>query len=141
MKIDLRKFSLQTAGIHPYFKIVPEDHTYHVFEGAIGNNRYQHLVIEKDSAGGELCKNYIEKYVVRNEHRFNVSDDIAAIIQTILNQEPIDRIAGLNAYRNYWFSLTEEERGSTYFNLVITHESIAFLAHKNIGSTTNNNCI
>lgn len=70
MDVDLSKFDIDAAAVHPYLLISPKKNLYIVYEGAFGK-RYQYFEIPANSEAGQMCKDYYEKYVIRNERRYN----------------------------------------------------------------------
>ena len=67
MITELTKFPIKATAVHPYLKILNKNSNYFIYEGAIGNNRFQFFKVSIDSSAGKLCKEYDEKYNVRNE--------------------------------------------------------------------------
>ncbi len=124
MEVDLTKFNLQGFGTHPYFKAIHQNKKYFIYEGAIGANRYQYFEIPEKAKAGLLCKKFNEKYIERNEPRFNFYDDVEEIILQVQNEKKIIKLNGLEAYYKYWASHSDEEKARTHFNVIPHFEAL-----------------
>lgn len=101
-EFDLKKYDLTTNNVSPYFpkpKLVGNE--YCIYEGATGNNRFQYFKVSKKTNGGKLCKQFIEKYYLKNEYRHEYYADAQKLIEAC-KIDAIDKMNGLDAYLKYW---------------------------------------
>lgn len=114
---DLTKYDLVTNNVTPYFpepKLIGNE--FCVYEGAIGNNRFQYFKISKKSNAGKYCKNFIEKYFKKYEPRHEYYNDANKLIEACLI-DAFEKINGLDAYLKYWndcFTKTEKVNQNIY---------------------------
>jgi len=117
MDIDLSKFDLEAAAVHPYLSVVPKGERFEVYEGAFGK-RYQYFSIPTNSEAGRLCGEFYENYIVRNGHRFNYYEDGTKMLSAAKKEQSVYWVKGPDAYLKYWDSLADEEKRKTHFNVI-----------------------
>ncbi len=111
-KFDLTNYSLKGSTVISYLKIIAKGKEYNIYEGAIGNNRFQYFKIPKNSKAGKLCKQYYEKYIIGNGLRNSdyYAEDGKKLFEAV-NCDAIYKTDKLNAYLQYWNDcLTENEK-------------------------------
>lgn len=123
MDIDLSKFDLETGAVHPYQDVVFVGGKFFAYEGAFGK-RYRYFEIAADSGAGELCREFWERYYVRNEHRFSYYEDGQTLFSLAERERGVVILAGVKAYYKYWDHFTDQDKLRTNFNVIPYYKAL-----------------
>ena len=119
MKVDLSKYDLTSCSTHPYLSVEARGEMFHVYEGAFGK-RYRYFRIRSDSSIGEMCREFRERYFVRNEYRYTYYEDGQELFKAAEQADGVKKLSGVRAYYKYWNKFSDREKAATRL-VVIPH--------------------
>ncbi len=118
LKIDVINFNLQADRMEPYFKIVIDNECVHIYEGEVGNDKFNYITIVK---GSELGQNLIKFYASHSlstpikifMDEINAEKKLNAFFEDgiyVEEEMPNPTMTGVEVFRSYWKSLSEKEK-------------------------------
>jgi hypothetical protein len=123
-EFDLKKYDVQAPVVTPYSKVIHKEDECFIYEGALGNNRFNYFKIQSTSEAGKLLKEFDEKYIKNNGLRHNAFEDWLKLIE-LSETQAIEKETGLNAYLKYWNdALTYNDKVIIDFYVIVHFEAL-----------------
>ena len=113
-----------TGNTFPYLKLLLLDGAYHLFEGAIGPDRYQYFAVPQHSAAGQACEAFIDKYYRQNTHRIEYYEE-GITLQETCKANATEALSDRPAYMKYWnLALTGNDKKRLTFYVIPFFEAL-----------------
>lgn len=115
---ELAQFGTRAEAAYPYLKLKLIEENYHLFEGAIGPDRFQYFAVARASEAGIACADFIDKYEIQNHYRHQYYEDGMALIK-LCNEQAIEKFDGKPAYMKYWnLALSSDDKKRMAFYII-----------------------